>query len=317
MTTTPVLGQLIVAIVTPMRADGEVDWPGLERLVGDCLAQGADGFVTTATTGESATLSDAEKIKVARAAKAVAGSAANVIVGGASNVTAHAVEFVKEAERAGGDGVLVVTPYYVKPTQSGLLAHFRTVADAVDLPVMLYDIPGRTGRPIAADTLIAASEHPNIVAVKDAKGDFAEVARILRLTGLQYYAGDDAHVLPEMALGGVGVVSVTANIAAAAYRRLIDAVNANDLGTARVYNERLEPLVRATMTHVPGTVATKYILHGLGRIESAQVRLPLVGPTESEIAQIEADIADVVDVPGVGFADFRPDRAAAVEGALL
>ncbi|MCH4249829.1 MAG: 4-hydroxy-tetrahydrodipicolinate synthase [Microbacteriaceae bacterium] len=317
MNTSPLFGQLIVAIVTPMHADGEVDWPGLERLVTTCLEQGADGFVTTATTGESATLSDAEKIKVARVTKTLAGSSAKVILGGASNVTSHAVELVREGARAGVDGLLVVTPYYVKPTQTGILTHFRTVADATDLPVMLYDIPGRTGKPIAPETLIAASEHPNIVAVKDAKGDLAEVSRILNETDLLYYSGDDARTLPEMAIGGVGCVTVTGNIAAASYRALIDAVDANDLETARVYHGLLEPLVRATMTHVPGTVATKYLLRGLGRLGSDRVRLPLVGPTRDEIAAIESDVAAVHDVPGVDFSDFRPDRAATAEGALL
>ena len=298
MDTTPILGQLLVAIVTPMRSDGEVDWPSLERLVGECLDQGADGFVTTAT-------------------KAIVGEAAPVIVGGASNATAHAVEFVQRAERAGGDGVLVVTPYYVKPTQAGLLAHFRAVADATRLPVMLYDIPGRTGKAISAETLVAASEHPNIVAVKDAKGDLAEVSYILGCTGLQYYSGDDAHILPELSIGAVGCVTVTGNIAPAAYRKLIDAVNVGDFATARVYHDHLEPLVSAAMTHVPGTVATKCILQGLGRIGTSRVRLPLVGPTASEFAQIEADISRVHDVPGVEFTDFRPDRAAATGGALL
>ncbi len=303
-------------MVTPMTAEGEVDWPSTEALMDYLISHGTDAIVVTGTTGETSTLTDKEKLQLVTVGKQVAAGRAKIITGGGSNETAHAIELYKASEKAGADGVMVVTPYYNKPTQAGILTHFRLIADATDLPVILYDIPGRTGVEIRYDTILRAAKHPNIVAVKDAKGDLAEVSRVLNQTDLMYFAGDDANALPTLAIGGTGLIGVTANIAPEPYRIMINAVNAGDLATATAQHKLLEPLVRATMTHVPGTVATKYILHGLGRIASPRVRLPLVGPEESEAAEIENDISLVHDVPGVGFTNFRPDRNAAAGGAL-
>ena len=309
-------GQVLIALVTPFTSDGEVDWPGVERHIDDVITAGADGIVVTGTTGETSTLTDEEKIQLVRVGKAVAAGRATIITGGGSNETAHAIELYKASEKAGADGALVVTPYYNKPTQAGILTHFRMVADATDLPVMLYDIPGRTGVPIRFETLVRASKHPNILAVKDAKGDFAEVSRVLNQTDLLYFSGDDANVLPHLSIGATGLVGVTGNITATPYRQIVDAVNAGDLATATAAHKSLEPLVRAVMTHVPGTVAAKYILHGLGRIASPRVRLPLVGPEDFEAAQIEDEIALVREIPGLDLTNFRPDRNAAAGGAL-
>ncbi|UOQ58217.1 4-hydroxy-tetrahydrodipicolinate synthase [Leucobacter allii] len=309
-------GQVLVALVTPFQADGEVDWAATEKHIDDCIQSGADGIVVTGTTGETSTLTDPEKIRLVEVAKSVSAGRAKIITGGGSNETAHAIELYRASERAGADGVMIVTPYYNKPTQAGLLTHFRLVADATDLPVILYDIPGRTGVPIMYETILRLAKHPNILAVKDAKGDLSEVSRVLNQTDLMYFSGDDANVLPELAIGATGLIGVTANIASAPYRAIIDAVNAGDLHTARDMHQRLEPLVRAVMTHVPGTVSTKYILHGLGRIGSPRVRLPLVGPEEWEAALIEDELSLVTDVPGVDFSNFRPDRNAAAGGAL-
>jgi 4-hydroxy-tetrahydrodipicolinate synthase len=280
------------------------------------ITHGADGLVVTGTTGETSTLTDAEKIQLVKTGKTVAAGRARIITGGGSNETAHAIELYKASEKAGADGVMVVTPYYNKPTQAGVLTHFRMIADATDLPMIMYDIPGRSGIQITYDTILRAAKHPNIVAVKDAKGDLSEVSRVMNQTDLMYFAGDDANALPTLAIGGTGLIGVTANIAPEPYRIMINAVNAGDLATATAQHKLLEPLVRATMTHVPGTVATKYILHGLGRIASPRVRLPLVGPEESEAAEIENGISLVHDVPGVDFTNFRPDRNAAAGGAL-
>jgi len=309
-------GQVLVAMVTPMTFEGEVDWPGVESLMDTLISHGADGLVVTGTTGETSTLTDAEKIQLVTTGKSVSSGRAKIITGGGSNETAHAIELYKASEKAGADGVMIVTPYYNKPTQAGVLTHFRMISDATDLPVILYDIPGRSGIEITYDTLSRAAKHPNIVAVKDAKGDLSEVSRVMNNTDLIYFAGDDANALPTLAIGGAGLIGVTANIAPEPYRLMVDAVNAGDLHTATAQHKLLEPLVRATMTHVPGTVATKYILQGLGRIGSARVRLPLVGPEESEAANIENDIALVQGVPGVDFSNFRPDRNAAAGGAL-
>jgi len=309
-------GQVLVALVTPMTADGEVDWPAVEKHMDDVVSAGADGLVVTGTTGETSTLTDAEKIRLVEMGKDVAAGRAKIITGGGSNETAHAIQLYRDSAKAGADGILVVTPYYNKPTQAGILTHFRLIADATDLPMMLYDIPGRTGVPIAYETLLRLAKHPNILAVKDAKGSFSEVSRVLNQTDLMYFSGDDANVLPHLAIGATGLVGVTANIAAQPYRTIVDAVNRGDLAAATAEHKRLEPLVRAVMTHVPGTVSAKYILHGLGRISSPRVRLPLVGPEEWEAAIIEDELALVHDVEGVDFSNFRPDRNAAAGGAL-
>ena len=303
-------------MVTPMTPDGEVDWESTEKLMAQLVADGVDGIVVTGTTGETSTLTDKEKLQLVTVGKSVAGGKAKIITGGGSNETAHAIELYKASEKAGADGAMVVTPYYNKPTQAGILTHFRLIADATDLPVILYDIPGRTGVPIHYETILRAAKHPNIVAVKDAKGDLMEVSRVLNQTDLMYFAGDDGNALPTLSIGGVGMISVTANIAPEPYRHMVDAVNRGSLPEATEAHKLLEPLVRATMTHVPGTVATKYILHGLGRITSPRVRLPLVGPEDDQAAQIEADIYDISGVPGVDFTNFRPDRNAAAGGAL-
>lgn len=309
-------GQVLVALVTPMTPEGEVDWPATEKHLDYIISNGADGVVVTGTTGETSTLTDAEKLELVRIGKSVAAGRAKIITGGGSNETAHAIQLYQESEKAGADGVMIVTPYYNKPTQAGVLTHFRLIADATDLPVILYDIPGRTGIPIAFETILRAAKHPNIVAIKDAKGDLAQASRVLNETDLLYFSGDDSNILPHLSIGATGLIGVTANIAPLAYRELVDATNKNDFNQALVVHNQLEPLVRAAMTHVPGTVAAKYILHGLGLINSPRVRLPLVGPEEAEAARIEADVDKVGVVPGLNFSNFRPDRNAAAGGAL-
>jgi 4-hydroxy-tetrahydrodipicolinate synthase len=311
-----IFGQTLVALVTPMNADGEVDWSATEKHIDYVVSNGADGVVVTGTTGETSTLTDAEKIKLVEVAKSVSAGRAKVITGGGSNETAHAMQLYKASEKAGADGVMIVTPYYNKPTQAGVLTHFRMIADATDLPVILYDIPGRTGIGISYDTFHRAAKHPNIIAVKDAKGDLAQASRIMNETGLIYFSGDDSNVLPHMSIGATGCIGVTANVAPAAYREMVDAANRNDYHHALKVHNALEPLQRSLMTHVPGTVAAKYVLHGLGLINSPRVRLPLVGPEDAEAARIESDIDSVNNVPGLSFENFRPDRNAAAGGAL-
>jgi len=309
-------GQVLVALVTPMTAEGEVDWVSTERHLDYVISNGADGVVVTGTTGETSTLTDAEKIKLVEDGKSVSAGRAKIITGGGSNETAHAIQLYKASEKAGADGVMIVTPYYNKPTQAGILTHFRLIADATDLPVILYDIPGRTGVAIAYETFHRAAKHPNIVAVKDARGDLAQASRILTETDLLYFSGDDSNVLPHLAIGATGLIGVTANVAPRAYRELVDATNRNDFHSALGVHNALDPLQRALMTHVPGTVAAKYVLHGLGLIASPRVRLPLVGPEDTEAAAIESGVEKVGEVPGLSFDNFRPDRNAAAGGAL-
>jgi 4-hydroxy-tetrahydrodipicolinate synthase len=309
-------GQVLVALVTPMTAEGEVDWAATERHIDYVISNGADGVVVTGTTGETSTLTDAEKIKLVEVGKSVSAGRAKIITGGGSNETAHAMQLYKASEKAGADGVMIVTPYYNKPTQAGILTHFRLIADATDLPVILYDIPGRTGVAISYDTFHRAAKHPNIVAIKDAKGDLAQASRLMLETGLMYFSGDDSNVLPHISIGATGLIGVTANIAPRAYRELVDATNKNDFHAALKVHNSLEPLQRAIMSHVPGTVAAKYVLHGLGLIDSPRVRLPLVGPEDHEAAAIEGGIDQVLSVPGLSFSNFRPNRNAAAGGAL-
>jgi 4-hydroxy-tetrahydrodipicolinate synthase len=309
-------GQVLVALVTPMTADGEVDWAATEKHIDYVISNGADGVVVTGTTGETSTLTDAEKIKLVEVGKSVSSGRAKIITGGGSNETAHAIQLYKASEKAGADGVMIVTPYYNKPTQAGILTHFRLIADATDLPVILYDIPGRTGVAISSDTFHRAAKHPNIVAIKDAKGDLAQASRLMLETGLMYFSGDDSNVLPHLSIGATGLIGVTANLAPHAYREMVDATNNNDFHAALKVHNAVEPLQRAIMTHVPGTVAAKYVLHGLGLINSPRVRLPLVGPEDHEAAAIEAGIDQVVAVPGLSFNNFRPDRNSAAGGAL-
>lgn len=316
MSTENPFGQVLVALVTPMTTDGEVAWADVESHIDDLIVNGADGIVVSGTTGETSTLTDDEKLRLVRTAKDVAAGRAKVITGGGSNETAHAIAHYQDAQEAGVDGIMIVTPYYNKPTQAGILTHFRLIADSVDLPVILYDIPGRTGVPIRYETIVRAAKHPNILAVKDAKGDFAEVSRVLNDTDLLYFSGDDVNVLPHLSIGASGLIGVTANISARPYRTIVDAVNRGDLATATAAHQALEPLVRGVMSRVPGTVAAKYILHGLGRISSPRVRLPLVGPEEAEAALIEADLAQATLAAGVDFSNFRPDPNAAAGGAL-
>ena len=190
-------GQVLVALVTPRAADGEVDWDATERLMDDVITSGADGIVVTGTTGETSTLTDAEKLKLVEVGKSVASGRAKIITGGGSNETAHAIDLYKKSEKAGADGIMVVTPYYNKPTQAGILTHFRLIADSTDLPVIAYDIPGRTGVPIKYETFLRLAKHPNIVAVKDAKGDFSEVSRVMNQTDLIYFSGNALASSPE------------------------------------------------------------------------------------------------------------------------
>src|SRR6478735_10671897 len=170
----------MVALVTPFTPDGEVDWPGVEKHMDDVINAGVDGIIVSATTGETSTLTDPEKVKLVEVGKSVAAGRAKIITGGGSNETAHAMQLYRASEKAGADGVMIVTPYYNKPTQAGILTHFRLIADSTDLPVILYDIPGRTGVAIGYETILRAAQHPNIRAIKDAKGDFSQVSRVLK-----------------------------------------------------------------------------------------------------------------------------------------
>lgn len=290
----PLFGTLLTAMVTPFAEDGSVDLAATEALAVRLADQGCDGLVVGGTTGEYSTMTDDEHEAVFRTVKEAVGDRVALVAGAGSNDTQHTMHLSAQAEKAGMDGLLIVTPYYNKPTQTGVVAHFETVADAVELPIMLYDIPGRTGIPLSVDTLLRLAEHPKIVAVKDAKADLAAGMRVISETDLLYYSGDDGLTVPWMSIGAVGLVGVTSHVDTPRFRRLIDAMRAEDLHEARAIAHELEPVVRATMTHIPGAVSAKQILHWQSVLPNHTVRLPYVAATESEQAAIKADLAGSV-----------------------
>ncbi len=276
MADTPVLGRVLSAMVTPMDSDGVLDLEAAQRVASHLVEAGHDGLVISGTTGESPTTSAEEKDQLLRAVIEAVGDRAVVIAGVGSNDTAHTLLSARQAEAAGADGLLVVTPYYNKPPQAGLVAHFTAVADATHLPVMVYDIPGRTGLAIAKDTYLRIAEHERIVAVKDARADFWLATELMLATDLQWYSGDDAMNLSHFANGAVGFVGVTSQVAPAAYREMADAVADGRWDDARSVHRRVVPLVNAVMTITQGAIMAKAGLKALGLLDSAAVRLPLV-----------------------------------------
>jgi 4-hydroxy-tetrahydrodipicolinate synthase len=283
-------GRMLTAMVTPMTADGAVDFDGAARLATYLVDQQRnDGLVVSGTTGESPTTTDAEDEQLLRTVIGAVGDRATVVAGVGTNNTVHTLKLAAQAERAGADGLLVVTPYYNKPPQDGLVRHFTTVADSTDLPVMLYDIPGRTGTAIAPETLIRLAAHPKIVAVKDAKGDLFATSRVMAETDLVFYSGDDALNLAWLAMGAAGFVSVVGHVVGAELHEMIEAFLAGDNARARRIHRRLIPVVTAIMTRTQGVIATKAALSLVGQPGGA-VRPPLVDATPEFTAALREDL---------------------------
>jgi 4-hydroxy-tetrahydrodipicolinate synthase len=283
-------GRVLTAMVTPFTADGALDVDGAQRLATTLVDTGNDGLVISGTTGESPTTTDAEKETLLRAVVEAVGDRAHVVAGVGTNDTAHTIELARQAEKAGATGLLLVTPYYNKPPQAGLLSHFAAAADATDLPTMLYDIPGRTGMAIRTETMLRLAEHPRIVAVKDAKGDLAATTQVLAQTDLAYYSGEDALNLPLLAIGAVGIVSVVGHLFTPQYAAMINAVQRGDLGEAQRINAALVPAVIGIMTRTQGVILVKAALTLQG-LPGGPVRSPLVDATDAEIATLRADLA--------------------------
>jgi 4-hydroxy-tetrahydrodipicolinate synthase len=283
-------GRLLTAMVTPMTSDRAVDYAGAARLADYLIAQMRnDGLVISGTTGESPTTSDAEKDRLLRTVIEAAGGRANVLAGVGTNDTAHTIELARQAERAGADGLLVVTPYYNKPPQHGLVAHFTAVADATGLPVMLYDIPGRTGVPIATETLLQLAQHPRIVAVKDAKGDMTAGSIVMSATDLVFYSGDDLVNLPWLAVGASGFVSVVGHIVGDRLAEMIDAYLSGNVAAALRHHRELLPVYTGIMTRTQGVISTKAALSMLG-LPGGSVRPPLADATPAEIERLRTDL---------------------------
>jgi 4-hydroxy-tetrahydrodipicolinate synthase len=284
-------GRVLTAMVTPFTEDGSVDLAGAQELAAHLVDRGHhDGLVVNGTTGESPTVSDAEQTTLLEAVLDAVGDRAVVVAGAGTNDTAHSIDKARAAERLGAHGLLVVTPYYNRPTQRGLLAHFGAVADATDLPVMLYDIPPRSQVPIAVDTLVRLAEHPRIVAVKDAKGNLNDVSWTLARTDLAYYSGDDVLNLALLAVGAVGVVSVVGHVVGPQLAELVAAVEAGDLVRARAVNDALLPVYAGIMGGGQGAMMVKAALHLLG-LPAGPTRPPLVDATAEEVAQLRRDLA--------------------------
>jgi 4-hydroxy-tetrahydrodipicolinate synthase len=285
-------GRVLTAMVTPFTDDQRLDLDAAARLAQHLVDHGNDGLVVSGTTGESPTTSDEEKVELLRAVLDAVGDRATVVAGVGTNDTQHTIASARAAAAAGAHGLLVVTPYYNKPPQAGLLAHFTAVADATDLPVMLYDIPGRTATKIAAETLVRAAEHERILAVKDAVGDVYEGTWVMARSDLAYYSGDDAANLSWLAHGASGLVSVVSHVAGLQYRAMVEAVLEGDLTTAqRIYREVL-PAVRGIMTVTQGAIMAKAALQLQGVLATRAVRLPLVEATPEQVSLLKTDLAD-------------------------
>lgn len=279
-------GSVSTAMVTPFTPAGEVDLAAVKRVASYLIDHGHDGVVVNGTTGESPTTTDREKLSILEAVLETVGDRATVVSGAGTNNTAHSVELARSMAGAGAHGLLVVTPYYNKPTQDGVVAHVETVAEAGGRPVMVYDIPGRSGVAIAPESLIRLARHDLIVAVKDAKGDLFSSAEVMLATGLAYYSGDDELNLAHLVQGASGLVSTVGHVTGDQWRRLVDAVDAGDLVTAREIQQRTLPVVRAVMKTSQGAIMVKAALQLAGVLDNRDVRLPLTPAGEADVANL-------------------------------
>ncbi len=292
--TEPILGRLVTAMVTPFDAQGAVDLDRAQQLAARLVdEQRNNAVLVNGTTGEAPTTSDAEKADLVRAVKEAVGDRAKVLAGSGTNNTAHAVELSRQAAEAGADGLLVVTPYYSLPPQDALVAHFETVASATDLPMILYDIPHRSGRPIETASLLQLAKHPNIIGVKDAKNDIVASAEVMAQTDLAYYAGDDAKVLPLLAIGAVGVVGTSTHFSGRRTAELIEAWLAGDQAEAlRIYRGLLP-----VYTGVFATQGVMMVKAGLAHqgLDVGGLRGPLLSASSEQAAKF-AEILDASDL---------------------
>ena len=283
-------GTMLTAMVTPFTANLEVDYAAVQQLAVDLVDLGNDGLVVNGTTGEAPTTWPEEKAKLVRAVVEAVGDRAFVVAGVGNNDTADTVEHAKEAEKQGAHGLLVVCPYYNKPPQEGVIAHFRAVADATGLGVITYDIPGRAGIQITHESFLALAEHPRIVANKDAKGDPWAAQRVMEATGLPFYSGDDGLNLPLLSVGAAGFISVTGHLVADRFVAMAEAYRAGRVDEAAAINRSMVPVTHGVMGRVGGAIMTKAALDLLGRAGGGPMRLPLVPASDAQRAQLKADL---------------------------
>lgn len=278
-------GTVGVAMVTPFDSNGKLDLAAGRKLAAHLVDNGIDALILAGTTGESPTTSNEEKIALLRAVKEEVGDRATLVAGAGSNNTEHAIELAVESARAGADSLLTVTPYYSKPSQAGLLAHFTAVANATDLPVCLYDIPGRSAVPIAGETIRELAKIPNVLGLKDAKGDMLEAAPIIYDTGLAWYSGDDALNVPWLSLGATGVISVVGHAAPQLLRELITSFEEGDLARTREINAVTMDTLATQQAILGGVTFSKAALRLQG-IEVGDPRLPIAPASEDQIAAL-------------------------------
>ncbi|MFC3898805.1 4-hydroxy-tetrahydrodipicolinate synthase [Lentzea rhizosphaerae] len=281
-------GRVLVAMVTPFTPDGDLDLKGAQELAAHLVdKQRVDGLVLNGTTGEAPTTTDEEKAQVIKAVKEAVGQKTKILAGVGTNSTRHTIELARQAEENGADGLLVVTPYYSRPTQEGVENHFRQVANASGLPALLYDIPGRTATAIETDTLMRLAEHPRIVGVKDCKVDLLATAKVIAETGLDFYSGNDELILPLYSIGGVGTVSTVGHVVGSEIKAMLDAYDEGDNKEALRRHQALLPVITAIMTREPGAVAVKAALNLLG-LPAGPVREPLAEATPKLIDELQA-----------------------------
>ncbi len=289
-------GRVLTAMVTPFTPEGELDLDAAQKVATHLIDQGNDGLVISGTTGESPTTTVAEDGRLLAAVVEAVGDRATVVAGVGTNDTAHSVALAKQARTIGTDGLLIVTPYYSKPPQSGIVAHVNTVAQAGDdLPVMLYDIPGRSGVMLAPQTYVELRKNPLVLSVKDAVGDLNRGAWLMRETGITIYSGDDSLNLGWLAYGASGIVSVVAHAASRQLADMVAAVDRGDLVAARALNDQILPVDRAMMTVTQGVITAKAVLQILGVLDHRTTRAPLPEATEDEVAMLR----DALTVAGL------------------
>jgi 4-hydroxy-tetrahydrodipicolinate synthase len=276
-------------MVTPFNEDGSIDWAGVEKLAQHLVDNGHDGIAVNGTTGEAPTTKSSEKLEIIKVVKKVVGSKIQVLSGAGDNETAYTVEQAKRSQEAGADGLLVVTPYYNKPPQAGIEAHFRAVAAATDLPIMMYDIPGRTGVEIESDTIVKLFESvDNIVALKDAKGNIAATSWVIKRCGIPVYSGDDILNLPFLSVGAVGFVSVCGHTVGLQLKAMLDVWFAGNSAKALEIHQQLLPVFTGTF-RTQGAILTKAAMSLMG-LPGGTTRLPLVDATEAQIEQLRKDL---------------------------
>lgn len=288
MRTPAPFGRLITAMITPFAKDGSIDWDGVATLATHLADHGHDAIAVNGTTGEAPTTKSSEKLEIIKVVKSTVGSRVKVLSGAGDNETSYTVEQAKRSADAGADGLLIVAPYYNKPPQAGIEAHFKAVASATDLPIMMYDIPGRTGVEIESDTIVRLFDIPNIVALKDAKGNLAATSDVIARCGIPVYSGDDILNLPFLSIGAVGFVSVCGHTVGNELKAMLDAWFAGDTARALEIHQKLIPVFKGTFK-TQGAILTKAAMNLMG-LPGGTTRLPLVDATPAQIATLREDL---------------------------